>query len=98
MWLRCALWAAFPGTKGEVAVTEEAEEDRQREDDGARNVGRAVIASGLAADDHYHKRQRGSGQHHGAGIDAEASDPFLEVIALGLEYKPLISEKSKGDT
>ena len=98
VWLRCALRAAFAGTKGDMAVTEEAEEDRKHEDDGARDIGRAVIASGLAADDHHHKWKRGSGHYHAAGIDAQASGPFLEVIALGLEYKPLISEKGEGDT
>ena len=90
IWLRCALWAAFPGTKGDVAVTEEAEEDRQREDDGARDVGRAVIASGLAADDHYHKRQRGSGQHHAAGIDVGSSR--VDLQACKLEYS-IVSPK-----
>jgi hypothetical protein len=61
LWFTCAFWAASADTKGDVAVTEEAEEDRKREDDRARDEGRAVIASGLAAYDHYHKRQRGSG-------------------------------------
>ena len=38
-----------------------------------------------------------AGQDHAAGINAEATDPFLEVVAVSLEYKPLISEEGEGD-
>jgi hypothetical protein len=53
--------------------------------------------AGLAADYADNKGKRGGRQDHAAGINADATNPFLEVVALSLEYKPLISEEGERD-
>ena len=81
---------------GDAAMTEKAEHNRNRKNDPARDVGRAAVAS-AAADRRNHERQCGARQHHATGVDAQASEPFPEVIALGLEHEPLISQEGKAD-
>ena len=76
-------------------MTKKAEDDGKDEYDRPRDVRRGAGVSGLPANSGNKKRKRSRGEQHTAGVDANAADPFLEVVSLRFENKPLISEKSK---
>ena len=78
-----------------MAMAEETEHDGKHQHQGARDIRRAAVVMRFAADYSNHDRQRCGRKNHAAGIDADATDPFFEIVALRLEYKPLISKKSK---
>ena len=70
----------------------------ENEHDCARNVRRSPWVSGLPANDGDEDRKRGCRERHAAGIDADAADPFFEVVAVRFENKPLIAEKRERDS
>jgi len=79
-------------------MPEEAEYDRKHKNYGAGDVRRFTLVAGPAADDTDHERKRSGGQDHTAGINANTADPFLEIVAFGSEYKPLIPQEGERDT
>ena len=80
-----------------MAVAEETEGDGKHEHDRAGNIGCSMGVSGLTANDRNQNGQSGGGEQHAAGVDADAANPFLEVIAVGFENKPLVAEKGERD-
>jgi hypothetical protein len=90
-----ALRTWFRSAEGEMAMTNKAEDYGKHEHDCAGDVRGTMCVSCSMSDQRNHKGKRGSGERHAAGIDAQAAEPFLEIVALSPENKPLISEKSK---
>lgn len=90
-----ALRTWFRSAEGEMAMTKKAEDYGKHEHDCAGDVRGTMCVSCSMSDQRNHKGKRGSGERHAAGIDAQAAEPFLEIVALSPENKPLISEKSK---
>ncbi len=76
-------------------MSEETERDGEHENDGAGNVWGAAVMSRLPANDADDERKCGGGQNYDPGINADAADPFLKVVPVSLEDKPLISEEGK---
>ena len=78
-------------------MAKETEDDGEHEHDEACDIRSGFRVASLPSNDRYQSGKRGSREQHAAGIDAHASKPFLEVIAVSFENKPLISEKREGD-
>ncbi|MGO9936001.1 MAG: hypothetical protein ACLPV8_29950, partial [Steroidobacteraceae bacterium] len=68
-------------------MPKEAEQDGKNENDGSGNIRGTAVVAGLAANNADDERKSGGGQNHAAGINANAANPFLEVVALSPEYK-----------
>jgi hypothetical protein len=81
-----------------MAMSEEAEDNRKYKHDRSRDIGSAALVPRLAADEPDYDRQSCGGQDHAPGVDADAANPFFEIVSTGLEDKPLISEEGEADT
>ena len=78
-------------------MAEEAEDDRDAGHDGSGDVRspRGVCENPLK--DRDEDRHAGETDEHGGAVDAEDANPLGEIVAMGTEDKPFISEEGDGD-
>ena len=92
-----SFWVATSFSERDMTMSKEAEDNRKYEHYRTGDIGSAAVVARLAADESDYDGQGCGGQDHAAGIDAEATNPFLEIVSAGLEDKPLISKEGEAD-
>lgn len=78
-------------------MTEKAEGDGEHQNDRARDVRSVLSNRDMTSNDWNQNRERSGRQQYASAVDSDAAEPFLEVVAVRLENKPLIPEERKCD-
>ena len=78
-------------------MAKETEGEGSYQHDRAGNVGSGMCVSGSTLNEWDQHGKESSGEQHAGAVDADAADPFFKVMAVRLENKPLISQKSERD-
>lgn len=91
------LWRLFGSAERNVAMAKKAEDERRYKHDCAGKVRGGSRIAGLMANEWDQNRKRGCRKQDAGRVDADAADPFFDIVPVRFENKPLVSQKCEGD-
>jgi hypothetical protein len=80
-----------------MLVSEKADEDGEACEHGSSEIWSLPLEVRIVADCIDEHGQDGESEEDVSAVNADATDPLAEIVALGFEDKPLVSEKRNGD-
>ena len=83
--------------EGKMLVAEVAGGHRDCGEDSSREIGGGLAGAEAAAQEQRERRQQQQVEEHAGAVDRDATQPFTEVMAAGVENKPFVAEKGDGD-